>query len=83
MTRVAAVTLPHQFAQVREHADHMLAQAAGACRFAWRALRHIVRNHRYLTFVKLANYALLLAQHRMKTERVIGMPAKMKIEKEK
>lgn len=48
--------------------------------FVARALFYAWRNRRYLTFLKLANMALVNIQFFLKTERVIGRPYKMKIE---
>lgn len=45
-----------------------------------RAMAHVWRNRRYLTFLKLANIALVNVQYGLKTERVLGRPYKMKIE---
>ncbi len=48
--------------------------------FIARGTLHVWRNRRYLTVTKLINMALANLQFRLKTERVIGMPYKMKIE---
>ncbi len=48
--------------------------------FLVRGAWHVWRNHRYLTPVKLANMALVNVQCRLKTERVVGMPYRIKIE---
>jgi radical SAM protein with 4Fe4S-binding SPASM domain len=45
-----------------------------------RGLWHVRRNRRYLSVVKLTNMALINIQSRLRTERVIGMPYRMKIE---
>lgn len=45
-----------------------------------RALFHVWRNHRYLSALKLLNMAAVNLQARLKTERVLGRPYKMKIE---
>jgi MoaA/NifB/PqqE/SkfB family radical SAM enzyme len=45
-----------------------------------RGVFHVWRNHRYITFLKLANMAMVNVQFRLKTERVLGRPYKMKIE---
>ncbi|MEX0776593.1 MAG: radical SAM protein [Phycisphaeraceae bacterium] len=45
-----------------------------------RAAFHVWRNRQYLTIMKLANMALVNVQFRMKTERVVGRPYRMKIE---
>lgn len=57
-----------------------LASIRHASVWTYKAMRSILRNHRYMTVAKLGNYSLLLIQRRLRTERVIGMPAKMKIE---
>lgn len=45
-----------------------------------RATFHVWRNRRYLTVVKLANMATINVQCALKTERVVGLPYRMKIE---
>jgi radical SAM protein with 4Fe4S-binding SPASM domain len=57
-----------------------LRAAAKAVDFIARAAFHVWRNHRYLSVRKLANMALVNAQFRFKTERVVGRPYRMKIE---
>ncbi len=53
---------------------------AGAVDFLARGVNHVWRNRQYLTLRKLANMALVNLQFRLKTERVIGRPYRMKIE---
>ncbi len=53
---------------------------AEAVDFAARGVRHVWFNRRYLTPIKLANMALINIQCKLKTERVVGMPYRMKIE---
>jgi len=48
--------------------------------FLVRGVGYLWRNHRYLTTVKLANYLLVGLQFKLKTERVVGRPVRMKIE---
>jgi len=48
--------------------------------FLARGMLHAWRNRRYLSAAKLANMALVNLQFMLKTERVAGMPYKMKIE---
>lgn len=48
--------------------------------FLARGVFHVWRNRRYLTLRKLVNMALVNAQFRLKTQRVVGMPYRMKIE---
>ncbi|MBL4701675.1 MAG: radical SAM protein [Phycisphaeraceae bacterium] len=48
--------------------------------FVARAVFYLWRNRRYLSVRKLANMALINVQFYFKTQRVIGMPYKMKIE---
>ena len=48
--------------------------------FFARGMLHAWRNRRYLTALKLANMAAVNVQYWLKTERVVGMPYKMKIE---
>ena len=55
-------------------------QAAAGIDLAMRAVFHLWRNRRYLTFRKLVNMGLVNLQFTLKTERVIGRPYKMKIE---
>ncbi len=57
-----------------------LTRVVEAVDFIARAVFHLWRNHRYLSFLKLANLALVELQFRFKTERVVGRPYKMKIE---
>lgn len=59
---------------------HRCGQVAHATIWLAKAVRSIVRNHRYMTVAKLGNYSLLLIQKKLRTERVLGLPAKMKIE---
>ena len=62
-----------RYGAVRRHAAH-------AVDFLVRGLWHVRRNRRYLTPVKLVNMAIINLQCRFKTQRVIGMPYRMKIE---
>jgi len=66
----------------RERVAHMRPArvVAAVVDFAARATFYLYRNHRYLSFRKLANMALINLQCRLRTERVIGMPYSMKIE---
>lgn len=48
--------------------------------FLARGAFHVWRQRRYLTCVKLANMALVNVQFKLKTERVLGRPYRMKIE---
>ena len=48
--------------------------------FLARGVFHVWRNRRYLTPIKMANMALINVQFKLKTQRVIGRPYKMKIE---
>ena len=57
-----------------------LRTVAAAIDFTARGLFHVWRNHRYLSVPKLLNMALVNVQFRLKTERVVGRPYKMKIE---
>lgn len=57
-----------------------VSHALNAVDFLARAAFHVWRNRRYLTTLKLINMALVNVQFRLKTERVIGRPYKMKIE---
>ena len=45
-----------------------------------RGFSHVRRNRQYLTAAKIANMALVNLQFALKSERVIGMPYRMKIE---
>ncbi len=58
----------------------VVARLIGLVDFFARGVFHVWRNHRYLTFVKLGNMALVNIQFALKTERVIGRPYSMKIE---
>jgi MoaA/NifB/PqqE/SkfB family radical SAM enzyme len=55
-------------------------RAAGAVDLMVRGVWHVWRNRRYLTVTKLVNMAVIGVQCRFKTERVVGMPYRMKIE---
>lgn len=57
-----------------------LAPAIRATDWIARAAFHVWRNHRYLTTLKLLNMAAVNVQAKLKTERVLGLPYKMKIE---
>lgn len=50
--------------------------------FAWssHAAKHLWRNRRYLTFLKVANVVLVSIQQRLKTEYVLGRPFQLSIE---
>lgn len=51
-----------------------------AAHFVARGAAYVWRNRRYLTLIKLLNMAAVEVQFRLKTERVIGRPYKMKVE---
>jgi len=55
-------------------------RAVSGLDFLARGLLHVWRNRRYLTAVKLLNMAAVNLQFRLKTQRVIGRPYRMKIE---
>lgn len=57
-----------------------LNKVLGLLDFLARGVFHVWRNHRYLTFLKLANMALVNIQFKLKTEYVLGRPYSMKIE---
>lgn len=54
--------------------------AAEAIDYLARGAWHVWRNRRYLTAAKLANMAIINVQCMLRTERVIGLPYRMKIE---
>ena len=58
----------------------MVRPVAQSLDFAARAVFHLVRNRQYLTATKLVNMGLVQVQCLLKTERVVGMPYRMKIE---
>ena len=58
----------------------LVARCVAAIDFCARGVFHVWRQHRYLTFYKLFNMALVNAQFKLKTEYVVGRPYKMKIE---
>lgn len=64
----------------RSAGSRLLAAVLGAVDFAARGVFHVWRNHRYLSTPKLLNMAAINLQFKMKSERVIGRPYKMKIE---
>ncbi len=53
---------------------------AEALEVAARGVWHVWRNRRYLTLLKLANMAVINIQCKLRTERVVGLPYRMKIE---
>ena len=57
-----------------------LGRALSAVDFIARGVFHVWRQRRYLTLYKLCNMALVNLQFRLKTERVVGRPYRMKIE---
>ena len=86
---VLPLTLDRQLAQAvaitaRLRHDHdgegVAAQAIRGVDFVARGLWHVWRNRRVLTPTKLINMALVNVQFRLKTERVLGRPYRMKIE---
>jgi radical SAM protein with 4Fe4S-binding SPASM domain len=64
----------------RPRGSRALAACLGAVDFLARGVFYAWRNRRYLTIPKLANMALVNLQFRLKSERVIGRPYKLKIE---
>lgn len=76
--RLTALTGQYQSARAQRRSP--LAWATRALDWLLRAIWHVWRNRRYLTPIKLINMALINVQARARTERVIGMPYRMKIE---
>jgi MoaA/NifB/PqqE/SkfB family radical SAM enzyme len=64
----------------RPAASRPVAKVVSGVDFLARAVFHVWRNRRYLSALKLANMALVNVQFKLKTERVVGRPYKMKIE---
>ena len=60
--------------------DRMRRRLAEAIDYLARGVWHVWRNRQYLSAIKLANMAMINAQCRLQTERVVGMPYRMKIE---
>jgi len=58
----------------------VIAQALRSIDFLARGIFHVWRNRRYLSTLKLLNMALVNLQFKLKTERVLGRPYRMKIE---
>jgi MoaA/NifB/PqqE/SkfB family radical SAM enzyme len=86
---VVTLTIDSQLARTVRFTDRLkhrprhsrtVASVVHGLDFLARGVFHVWRNRRYLTMVKLANIALINLQFRLKTERVIGRPYKMKIE---
>jgi len=48
--------------------------------FVARGMHYVWRNRKYLSALKLANMAAINIQYKLKTERVVGRPYRMKIE---
>lgn len=57
-----------------------VARTIAALDFFARGVFHVWRNRRYLSLFKLANMAAINLQCALKTERVVGLPYRMKIE---
>lgn len=66
-------TTDRQCGRVRQY-------AASVFDFAVRCIYHVWRNRYYLTPIKMTNMALINVQCKFKTQRVIGMPYRIKIE---
>ena len=64
----------------RPNRSRLMTRTVEGIDFLARGVFHVWRNRRYLTPIKLINMGLINLQFKMKTERVIGHPYKMKIE---
>lgn len=58
----------------------LIAKAMGGVDYFARGVFYVWRNRRYLSPRKLANMAMVNVQFRLKTQRVLGRPYRMKIE---
>ncbi len=58
----------------------VFARAFQGLDFLARGVFHVWRNRRYLSTIKLINMAMINIQFKLKTQRVIGRPYRMKIE---
>ncbi len=59
---------------------YMIARTVAGLDLVARGIFHVWRNRRYLSVVKLINMAIVNIQFKLKSERLLGRPYKMKIE---
>lgn len=85
-----SLTLNHTLARVVQRTESLRERYKSAGKFKRkltasidtfaRGIWHVWRNRQYLSMFKLTNMAFINIQSKLKTERVIGMPYRMKIE---
>lgn len=78
LAQTVAITTRWKQARIAQTA--LLHRVMQSVDFVARGVFHVWRNRRYLSAIKLANMALINIETKLKTERVIGMPYRMKIE---